>query len=218
MKDPALREKLRPSFQFGCKRILVSDDYWRCFERENVELVTDPIEEITPTGIKTADGVLHEVDAIILATGFALGLAAAPFPITGLGGRQLDAAWAGGAEAYKGMEVAGFPNWTICMGPNTGPGHTSVLVYTEAQVDHFLKAIAHLRKHGLKWLSVKQSVQDAYNVMIQKRMKKMVWSTGCNSWYLSDDSENHALYPGHAVDYVVRARRFKPSEYDSEPA
>jgi cation diffusion facilitator CzcD-associated flavoprotein CzcO len=217
VKDPALREKLRPHFQFGCKRILVSDDYWRAFERENVELVTDPIEEITPTGILTRDGAHHEVDAIVFATGFALGLAAAPFPITGLAGRQLDDVWSDGAEAYKGMEVAGFPNWTICMGPNTGPGHTSVLVYTEAQIEHFLKAIAHLRKHDLKWLSIRQSVQDAYNAMIQERMKKMVWSTGCNSWYLSDDSENHALFPGYAVDYVVRARRFRPQDYDSEP-
>jgi cation diffusion facilitator CzcD-associated flavoprotein CzcO len=217
VKDPVLREKLTPDFQFGCKRILVSDDYWKSFERENVELVTEGIEEITRTGIRTKDGCEREVDAIILATGYALGLAAAPFPITGLGGATLDDAWKDGAEAYKGMEVAGFPNWTICMGPNTGPGHTSVLVYTEAQIDHFLKAVSHLRRRGLRWMSIQQRVQDAYNAAIRKRMKKMTWSSGCNSWYLSGDHENHALYPGWAFDYVLRARRFKPSQYDTAP-
>jgi len=217
VKDPALREKLTPKFQFGCKRILVSDDYWKSFERENVELVTEGIDAITPRGIRTVDGREREVDAIVLATGYALGLAAAPFPIEGLGGRSLDDTWKNGAEAYKGMEVAGFPNWTICMGPNTGPGHTSVLVYTEAQIDHFLAAVKHLRRRGLKWISVKQSVQDAYNAWIRKRMKRMVWSSGCNSWYLSEDHENHALYPGWAFDYVLRARRFEGSEYDAAP-
>ena len=90
VKDPALREKLTPHFQFGCKRILISDDYWASFERPNVELVTDPIEQITPDGIQTQDGTVRELDAIVLATGFALGLASAPFPITGLGGTPLD--------------------------------------------------------------------------------------------------------------------------------
>ena len=214
VKDPALREKLTPHFQFGCKRILVSDDYWASFERPNVELVTERIEEIVPEGIRTADGALHELDALVLATGFSLGLASAPFAITGRGGRTLDDAWKNGAVAYKGMTVAGFPNWFILMGPNTGPGHTSVLVYTEAQIAHALGAIEKLRREGSKWLDVRQSVQDRYNAGIQGRMKHMVWSTGCNSWYLSKDGSNHSLYPGFAAEYALRARHFDPGDYE----
>ncbi len=214
VKDPALRAKLTPDFQFGCKRILISDDYWKTFERENVELVTDPIEEIKSSGIQTTDGTLREVDAIVLATGFALGLASAPFPITGRGGRRLDDAWADGAVAYKGLSVSGFPNWFICMGPNTGPGHTSVLVYTEAQLHHALQAIQKLRRENLRFVDVRQEVQDRYNQGIQERMKHMVWTSGCNSWYLSDDGKNHSLYPGFAAEYVLRAHRFRASEYE----
>jgi cation diffusion facilitator CzcD-associated flavoprotein CzcO len=217
VQDPELRKKLTPGFQFGCKRILISDDYWATFERENVELVTDPIEEIRSTGVETKDGVLREVDAIVLATGFALGLAQAPFQVTGRDGRTLDEVWKDGAVAYKGMTVAGFPNWFILMGPNTGPGHTSVLVYTEAQIAHTLQAIRKLRDGGLKYVDVRAEVQDRYNEGLQGRMKHMAWSSGCNSWYLSDDGSNHALYPGFAAEYVVRARRFRPSEYEIVP-
>jgi len=214
VKDPELRRRLTPDFQFGCKRILISDEYWASLERENVVLVTDPIEEIKHEGILTRDGTLHEVDAIISATGFALGLASAPFPITGRGGSRLDEVWADGAVAYKGMTVHGFPNWFMMMGPNTGPGHTSVLVYTEAQIHHALGAIQKLRALNLRYVDVKQGVQDRYNAGIQKRMKYMVWSSGCNSWYLSKDGSNHSLYPGFAFEYVLRARNFKTREYE----
>jgi len=213
VQDPALRKKLRPDFQFGCKRILVSDEYWSCFEKPNVELVTDPIEEVQRSGIQTRDGTFRPLDAIIVATGFDLGLASAPFPISGIGGRTLDEAWKDGAVAYKGMSVAGFPNWFILMGPNTGPGHTSVLVYTEAQMAHAVAAIKKLRNEGLRYVNVREDVQDRYNEGLQGRMKHMVWSTGCNSWYLSNDGANHSLYPGYAAEYVLRARRFRPGDY-----
>jgi cation diffusion facilitator CzcD-associated flavoprotein CzcO len=212
--DPELRARLTPDFQFGCKRILISDDYWAAFERENVELVTDPIEEIRSDGIETRDGEFREVDAIVLATGFALGLATAPFPITGRGGRSLGEVWRDGAVAYKGMTVSGFPNWFILMGPNTGPGHTSVLVFTEAQIAHAVQAIRKLRDEGLKSLDVRQEVQDRYNRGIQGRMKYMVWGSGCHSWYLSDDGSNHSLYPGFAAEYSLRARRLVASDYE----
>ena len=217
VKDPELRRKLTPDYQFGCKRVLISDDYWSTFERDNVQLSTDAIEEIRPCGIRTRDGVVHELDAIIFATGFSISLSKAPFPVFGRAGRTLDEAWRDGAVAYKGMSVAGFPNWFILMGPNTGPGHTSVLVYTEAQIAHVLGAIRSLRNGRWKYVDVRQDVQDRYNATIQARMKYMVWSSGCNSWYLSDDGSNHALYPGLAVEYVLRSRRFKPREYRLEP-
>jgi cation diffusion facilitator CzcD-associated flavoprotein CzcO len=213
VSDPELRAKLTPAFQFGCKRILISDDYWATFERENVDLVTEPIEEIRSHGIETKDGVVHDVDTIVLATGFAVSLATAPFALTGRWGRTLKEAWCGGAVAHRGMTVSGFPNWFILMGPNTGPGHTSVLVYTEAQIAHTLKAIQRIRKRNLRYLDVRQEVQDRYNARIQGRMKYMVWST-CRSWYLSEDGQNHALYPGFAAEYAVQTRIFDPGDYE----
>ena len=211
--NPELRKKLTPTFQFGCKRVLVSDDYWASFERDNVELVTESIETIRPEGIETVDGQLHVFDAIVLATGFLLGLAATPFRVVGRHGRTLDDAWQHGAVAYKGMTVAGFPNWFIMMGPNTGPGHTSVLVYTEAQISHAIQAIKKIMAEDLKYMDIRQDVQDRYNEGIQKRMKHMVWSN-CNSWYLDSDGSNHSLYPGFAAEYILRSRKLHPADYE----
>lgn len=214
VRDPQLRCKLTPTFQFGCKRMLVSDDYWSCFNRDNVELVTDAIEEVVEHGIVTKDGTERPLDALVLATGFALGLANAPFEVKGLAGHSLDDAWKDGAEAYKGISVSGFPNWFILMGPNTGPGHTSVLIYTEAQIQCAVDAIRKLKNEGIKYLTVKKSVQDKYNRDIQSRMKHTVWASGCSSWYLNPNGENRALFPGLAAEYNLRTRHFKPSEYD----
>jgi hypothetical protein len=116
------------------------------------------------------------------------------------------------------MTVSGFPNWFILMGPNTGPGHTSVLVYTESQIAYALQAIRRLISCRLKYVDVRQEVQDRYNEGLQKRMKHTVWTSGCNSWYLSEDGQNHALYPGFASEYCLRVRRFKPSEYTAVAA
>jgi cation diffusion facilitator CzcD-associated flavoprotein CzcO len=214
VSNPELREKLTPHFQFGCKRILISNDYWSTFERDNVDLITEGIEEIRPEGIATVDGEIHRADVIVMATGFALGLATAPFPVIGRSGKTLSEAWKDGAVAYKGMTVAGFPNWFIMMGPNTGPGHTSVLIYTEAQIAYALQAIEKLRVENIKYVDIKQHIQDDYNRRIQGRMKYMVWGTGCHPWYLSADGSNHSLFPGYAAEYVLRTRKFKPEEYD----
>lgn len=213
VSDPELRRKLTPSFRFGCKRVLVSDDYWPTFERPNVALVTDPIRAVERTGVVTDDGRLHPADVIVLATGFKLGLASAPFPITGLEGLTLDRAWGNGAVAYKGVTVSGFPNWFTLMGPNTGPGHTSVLVYTERQIEYALQAIRLIRRENLAWVDVRREVMDAYNAGLQRRMRYMSWTTGCTSWYLGPDGVNRALYPGFASEYCVRLWRFRPEEY-----
>jgi cation diffusion facilitator CzcD-associated flavoprotein CzcO len=134
--------------------------------------------------------------------------------VTGRAGRSLGGAWREGAVAYKGLSVSGFPNWFTMMGPNTGPGHTSVLVFTEAQISHALQAIRKIRSEDLRFVEVRQEVQDRYNERIQARMKRMVWSSGCNSWYLSEDGENHSLYPGFSSGYVLRTRRFRSSDYE----
>ncbi len=216
VRNPELRRKLRPSFQFGCKRVLISDDYWASFERDNVELVSDAIQSVEASGVRSVDGVLRELDVLVLATGFDVGLSSAPFPVFGRAGQSLAAAWQGGAHAYQGMSVAGFPNWFILMGPNTGPGHTSVLVYTEAQIAHVLHAIRRMQRCGWKSIEVRPEVMQRYNDGLQRRMRNMVWTSGCNSWYLSEDGSNHSLYPGFASEYVLRAHRFRASAYRIE--
>ncbi|MDG2307080.1 MAG: NAD(P)/FAD-dependent oxidoreductase [Candidatus Binatia bacterium] len=213
VKDPVLRKKLTPDFQFGCKRILISDEYWATFERENVELECESILAIEAGGIRTKDGTLHEVDAIVFATGFDLGLSNAPFPIFGLEGRPLSDAWKDGAVAYKGVSVSGFPNWFIIMGPNTGPGHTSVLVFTEAQMRHALGAIKKIRSEGLRYVDVRPDTQGHYNDKIQARMPHMAWGN-CNSWYLNPDGSNYSLYPGPAFEYVAGAGHFEARDYE----
>jgi cation diffusion facilitator CzcD-associated flavoprotein CzcO len=142
-------------------------------------------------------------------------LSAAPFQIVGRGGQTLSEAWSHEAVAYKGMTISGFPNWFILMGPNTGPGHTSVLVYTEAQMAHVIKAIRLLRERGLKFLDVRQVVQNRYNQGLQRRMPYMVWTSGCGSWYLSKDGKNRTLFPGLAAEYALRTRWFRPRDYES---
>ncbi|HEX2485917.1 MAG TPA: NAD(P)/FAD-dependent oxidoreductase [Myxococcota bacterium] len=216
VRDPDVRARLTPSFQFGCKRILISDDYWQAFDRPNVELVTDPIDELVREGVRTKDGRVRELDALVLATGFALNIATAPFPVIGRGGRSLADVWKDGASAYKGLSVHGFPNWFILMGPNTGPGHTSVLVFTEAQISHALGAIRRMRERGWKSVEVRRDAQEGYNAGLERRMRHMVWSSGCKSWYLSPDGKNHSLYPGPAAEYALRARRFRASDYAIE--
>ena len=213
--DPVLREKLKVNFQFGCKRMIISSDFYRTLTRDNVNLVTEGIAQVTEKGIRSNDGVEHELDAIILATGFDLGLADAPFDIQGLNGRKLTDDWKQtGAVAYKGVTISGYPNWFMSMGPNTGPGHTSVLIYTEAQINYIIQSIQHMIKNDLNFISVKKEIQDNYNQRIQKRMKHTVWTSGsCNSWYLNKDGSNHALYPGFASQYAAGIRHFKSNDY-----
>jgi cation diffusion facilitator CzcD-associated flavoprotein CzcO len=214
VSDPDLRTKLTPSFEFGCKRVLLSDDYLATFERENVELVTEPIRRITPEGIETQDGALHEMDVVVLATGFLIGLTGSPFRIFGLDGRTLDESWKDGAAAYKGTTISGFPNWFSILGPNTGPGHTSALVFAETQIGYALQAIQKIIAEDIKYIDIRQDVQDRYNEGLQARMTHMAWSSGCNSWYLSEDGTNRTLYPGFAAEYVLRSRKLRPRDYE----
>lgn len=218
LPDREMRRKVTPGYHIGCKRVLISNDWYPMLRRDNVELVTETIEAITPRGVRTRDGVEREFDAIVLATGFRVPAAAAPFDIRGRGGRALNEAWRRGAEAYKGVTVSGFPNLFLLMGPNTGPGHTSVLIYTEKQMDYAIKAIRYMDRRGLKWLDVHGSVQDRFNRMLQRRMKHTVWTSGCSSWYLAPDGRNTTLYPGFSWEYRLRMLRFRPSDYEKARA
>lgn len=215
IQSPALRRKLTPDFHIGCKRVLLSSDYYPALAQENVDVITDAIVQVTPRGVVTADGTTHEVDVIVLATGFRLDIGNAPFEVRGLEGVSLSDVWARrGSKAYLGMAVSGFPNWFLMLGPNTGPGHTSVLVYTEAQASYIAQALKTLFERNLRYLNVRQREQDAWHDALQARMRHTSWTSGCRSWYLDANGENHALFPGLASEYVLRAKTFRPEKYD----
>lgn len=221
IKDPVLREKLTPDYKVGCKRTLVSDDWFPAFARENVSLVTDGISEITANGVKSTDGTLHEVDVIIYCTGYEIGKPAYPFEIRGMNGQTLAEYWGAQSKAYYGMNVSHFPNMLLIMGPNSGPGHTSVLIYQEAQYKYVAKYTKTLLKKKLKYLDVKENVMLDQFRSFQNRMKNSSWLSGCQSWYLNADGSNSTMWPGFSFEYVLRVQRMNMEAYNAvaeEPA
>jgi len=199
----------------GCKRILLSNDYYPAVQRPNVEVVTDGIQEVRATGVETKDGRLREVDAIVLATGFQAAEATAPFDVTGLGGRDLNAVWRDGPEAYLGTSVAGFPNLFLIVGPNTGLGHSSMVFMIESQVEYILGAVKALRDRGLKFLDVRADAQQAFNSELAKKLARTVWATGCSSWYQTRSGRNTTLWPGFTFEFRRRTAQFDVAAYDA---
>ena len=213
--DAALRERLTPRYTMGCKRILLSNDYYPALQRPNVELVTDAIREVTPTGVVTADGKERPLDVLVLATGFQAAEACAPFPVRGRGGRDLDDAWREGAEAYLGTTVAGFPNLFLIVGPNTGLGHSSMIFMIESQVAYILSALRAMRAGKLRLVDVRPEAQARYNQTLAARLARTVWSTGgCTSWYQTPDGKNTTLWPGFTFEFRLRTRRWDPADYE----
>jgi cation diffusion facilitator CzcD-associated flavoprotein CzcO len=211
--DPALREKLTPSFRMGCKRILLSNDYLPALARDNVEVVTDPIREVRPRSIVTAKGEEHTVDAIICGTGFRV--TEMPFAgrIRGRGGRSLADAWQGSPAAHWGTTVAGFPNLFLLLGPNTGLGHSSVVLMIESQLELVLGALRHLRRNGLATVEPRPDEQARFLAEVDDAMRGTVWSAGgCASWYVDKTGRNSTLWPGYTFAFRRRCR-FRPGEY-----
>ncbi len=218
VKDGWLRRQLTPNFRIGCKRVLVSNDYYPALQKENCKLITWPIATLAPTGIRTAEGIEHQVDCIVFATGFDVCKTGTPFPVTGIGGRELGQEWARGSQAYKSVNVAGYPNLFLTFGPNSGPGHNSALVYMESQIDYAVNAISHLLKNGLRYLDVKEDVQRRYNEALQKRLAGTNWNSGCKSWYLTEDGYNATMYPGFATQYARMLQDLDLAHYRRVPA
>jgi cation diffusion facilitator CzcD-associated flavoprotein CzcO len=212
--DPVLRKKLTPNYRIGCKRVLISNDYFAAVQHRNAELVTDGIAEVRAHSVLGQDGREHEVDAIILATGFQAAEAVAPFAIAGKGGLDLNQHWREGAEAYLGNTVSGFPNLFMLVGPNTGLGHSSMVFMIESQVHYTLEAIKLARARKLKSVEVRRDVQDRFNGELQARMAKTIWATGgCTSWYQSSAVKNTTLWPGFTYDFRQRTQRFDAENY-----
>jgi cation diffusion facilitator CzcD-associated flavoprotein CzcO len=214
VRNPELRAKLTPSYRIGCKRILVSDDYLPALTQPNVEVVTVPIREVHERSLFTADGLERPIDALIFGTGFQV--TEMPFArhVRGRDGRTLAEAWNGSMRAHMGVMVAGFPNLFMIPGPNTGLGHSSMILMIEAQIEHLIGALSFLKRGALAAVEPLPAAQGQFVAEIDRKMSTTVWSTGgCKSWYLDRTGRNSTLWPGYTFSYMRRVRRFRPREY-----
>ena len=180
-------------------------------------MVTADISEIRANGVVTADGEFHDVDAIILGTGFQATDLLAPMHITGRGGAVLRDAWRQGAEAYLGMSVARFPNLFVLYGPNTNLGHSSIVFMLEAQIGYVMQAMQRLAQGNVAWLDVRADVQDDFNTELQERIRATVWNQGCSSWYRTESGKNPLNWPGFTFEFRHRTRRLIEADYHLEP-
>jgi cation diffusion facilitator CzcD-associated flavoprotein CzcO len=211
---PDLKAKVTPDFTIGCKRILMSNDYYPALKRPGVDVVTEKIVRVTPHAVVTADGVEHEADTIIFGTGFTVGAGLGhSVPIVGRDGVALAAD--GTVEGFLGTTIAGFPNLFVLAGPNTGLGHSSMVFMIESQLNYVLDALRLLDERGAVALDTGRDRQDAYNAALQRRLDGSVWTSGgCASWYLGPDGRNRTLWPGYTFDFRRRTRKVRPSDHE----
>ncbi len=213
VEDPDVRERLRPTHPWGCKRPLFSNEFYPSFNRPNLELVTDPIERITADSVITVDGTERSVDTLILATGFSATRFASVIDVVGSGSRHLDEVWSDGAIAYLGVTTAGFPNWFMLYGPNTNNG--SILTMIEYQVAHVLAHLRRMAAEGLAWVDVRPEPMARYNDEVQRGMAAVpVWNAGCNGYYRSPSGRVVTQWPFTMSEFRRRTEVIDPSDYD----
>ncbi|MEP9361992.1 NAD(P)/FAD-dependent oxidoreductase [Nocardioides sp. CN2-186] len=219
IKDPALRAKVTPHFEFGCKRVLRSNTYYPALAADNTELVTDPIAKVTGNAVVTSDGVERPVDVLVVATGFYTTELPVTEHITGTDGRTLADVWREtGMAAYKGTTVPGFPNLFMLVGPNTGQGHTSMVFIIESQVAYVRDAIRSMRARGWAAVEPRTTAARTWNADLQRRMKRTVWTTGgCQSWYLDEHGRNTTLWPKSTITFRRQLASFDADAYDVRP-
>jgi len=212
-----LRTRLTPSYRMGCKRILLSDDYYPALTQPNVSLVTHGIKEIREHSLVTSDGTAYDADALIFGTGFHVSDFPVAQRIAGPDGVSLAQRWSAKPvrTAFRGTTTAGFPNLFVLTGPNTGLGHTSQVFMIEAQIRYVVSALLHACRHGIDRIEVRPASQAAFDRVVQRKMRPTVWVTGgCKSWYLDADGRNVSLWPDFTWIYAWQTRRFDPSNYD----
>jgi cation diffusion facilitator CzcD-associated flavoprotein CzcO len=217
LKDPEVRAKAWPDYTFGCKRILFSSAFLPALQRPNVELITEPIAQLCPAGVQTADGRVREVDCIIYGTGFDTTRSMAPMDIVGADGRSLREAWAGGAHAHLGLAVPGFPSLFFIYGPNTNTSGGSIIAFEEAQVGYIRQALEHVRRRGAGAIMVRSDVESASERELQSRFAGTAW-LDCQSRYRIQSGRIIANWPGYMFEYERDVAAFDPSEYELLPA
>ena len=214
VRDRALRARLTPHFEIGCKRILLSNTWYPALSRDNVDVVTEPITRVTEGGIVTGDGTEHPADVLVVATGFHV--TDSPFfeRVRGTDGRTLADKWASeGMEAYKGTTVSGYPNLFVLVGPATGLGHSSMIYMIESQLNYLVSAMQTMRDRNLQTVDVREVVQEAYNGELRASTSETVWTTGCKSWYLDDKGNAPAVWPDFTFAFRKETREFDLSAY-----
>jgi cation diffusion facilitator CzcD-associated flavoprotein CzcO len=217
VKDPAKRKKLTPNYEFGCKRMLMSNTYYKALDRPNADVITEPIAEVGPRSITTADGTTRDADVIIYGTGFDTQAMASSVEIRGKRGTVLADLWNDeGIQAHRGTMIAGFPNLFFLLGPNTGLGHNSVVFMIECQIRLVTQAISEARRRRAS-VAPTESAQRAFNDKIQNQLSNAVWSRGCQSWYLDAKGRNITLWPKQTFRFYEETRRLDPAEYEWEP-
>jgi len=213
VRDKDLRAKLTPDYRLGCKRVLISDEYYPTLQRPNVTLETDGIARITEAGLTTEAGRIHDLDVIVYATGFDVTGTFTRMNLVGRDGLRLKDAWSDGMGAYQGISVAGFPNYFMLLGPNSGLGHNSVVSMIEIQVQHVLDCLTALRT-GRRAIEVRPEAQTRFLDRIRSRMADSIWQAGgCRSWYLDASGRNTTLWPDSVMAYRRSARRARMTDY-----
>lgn len=215
--DPELRAKLTPSYALGCKRILISDDFYKAVTKPNIQVITDKIEAIRPHSVVMTNGTEYPVDTIICGTGFQATEVPAARLVRGRDNQLLADVWQNGAEAYLGTTVAGFPNMFLLIGPNTGLGHNSMIFMIESQVTYILDALRTLERQQVQAIDVQPSAQTSFNDELQQRLQRTVWNSGCKSWYLNKGGRNTTLWPGFTFTFRRRLRHFDAGAYSLTP-
>ncbi|MFN8354497.1 MAG: NAD(P)/FAD-dependent oxidoreductase [Spirosomataceae bacterium] len=215
IKDKLIRDKLKPRYNLGCKRILVSDNFYKSIENPKVNLVTEPIVRIKRQSIQT-DKAEFEVDVLIYATGFTVADIEKYIEIKGRNNISLNDIWAdNGAEAFLGMHISGFPNLCYLLGPNSGLSHSSALHAMESQVAYIIKYLEFLKNLPEKsFLDVKPEIQTRYNKKLQQKLNGTVWDSGCNSWFLNKQNKNTVIFPGTLSSFRKATKYFNIRNYD----
>jgi cation diffusion facilitator CzcD-associated flavoprotein CzcO len=212
VKDPDKRLKLRPTYPFGCKRMIASNDYYRALDRDHAAIVTCGIARVVPEGVVAADGTLHAADAIVFGTGVTPTQYLTPMRVTGLGGRDLNEAWRDGAEAYLGMSVAGFPNFFMIYGPNTNTIN-SIVVMIEAQIGYILKCAKRILRGPARAMTVKAEVQARFNDELRRLIARTAWGSGCRSYFVAASGRVVTQWPKPSRVYRWRTRKVRAHDY-----
>jgi len=213
--DPKLRAILRPSYELGCKRVLISNDFYPAIQRSNVEFITEEIREIREHSIVTQDGAEKPVDVLIYGTGFRATEPLHDTSVVGRNGVDIHQAWKERISAYLGVSVSGFPNFFILLGPNTGLGHNSVVLMSEAQIGYVMDCLRLMRRRGAKVMEVKPETQKTFVEELRARLAGTVWQAGgCRSWYQdASTGENPVIWPGSVVSYMRRTKAVAERDY-----
>jgi cation diffusion facilitator CzcD-associated flavoprotein CzcO len=216
--DPELRRKLTPDYTIGCKRILLSNDWYPALSQPNVDVVSEGVREVRESSVVTASGEEIELDTLIMGTGFQVTDFPAADNLHGREGRSLNEIWQGSPQAYLGTSIAGFPNLFMLLGPNTGLGHTSVVFMIEAQIAHVVRCLRTMEEGDVQAVEVRPEVQGAFNDELQQQLQGTVWNAGgCQSWYMDRNGRNTTIWPRFTWQFLRRARDFDPAEYTFRP-